>query len=221
MPDILCFAKKMQVGGIFVSKRIDDVKDNVFRKSGRINSTWGGSLVDMVRCTHILEIIVEREPRRERQRLRGAELSPACGLAVRIPVVTNARGQGLMCAIDLPDRATRDAVHQGVLRGRDDRAYLRHATRSASVRRSPSTPRSSPRGSNASSARSASWRLHARRPDAGRSAQGTTSNTSASGSCIASRPAAPRRSRGTSRKRAANAFVTRSVIEPPPAERRR
>ena len=37
--------------------RVDEVADNVFAVSGRINSTWGGGLVDMVRARRILEII--------------------------------------------------------------------------------------------------------------------------------------------------------------------
>lgn len=109
-PDILCFAKKMQVGGIFVSKRIDDVPDNVFRKPGRLNSTWGGSLVDMVRLRRILEIIVE-ESLLANAEARGAELlSGLRDLSERTSLVENARGSGLMCAIDLPDKARRDAV---------------------------------------------------------------------------------------------------------------
>ena len=109
-PDILCFAKKMQVGGILVSERIDDVEDNVFHKPGRINSTWGGGLVDMVRATRILEIIVE-EGLVENARLRGAELLAGLeAIQSRRPRVDNARGQGLMCALDLPDTKTRDAV---------------------------------------------------------------------------------------------------------------
>jgi len=107
-PDIVCFAKKMQVGGIFVSKRIDDIEHNVFKKSGRINSTWGGSLVDMVRCTRILEIM-EEEKLVENSAARGAELLRGLqALSEKFPFVTNARGQGLMCAVDLPDAATRD-----------------------------------------------------------------------------------------------------------------
>lgn len=109
-PDILCFAKKMQVGGIFVSRRIDDVSDNVFRKSGRINSTWGGSLVDMVRCTRILEIIVD-EGLLANAEARGRELLQELRrLELSLPYLRNARGAGLMCAIDLPDAAARDAV---------------------------------------------------------------------------------------------------------------
>jgi L-lysine 6-transaminase len=55
-PDIICFAKKMQLGGILVSRRVDDV-DNVFKVPSRISSTWGGSLTDMVRATRILELV--------------------------------------------------------------------------------------------------------------------------------------------------------------------
>ena len=107
-PDIVCFAKKMQVGGILVSERIDDVDDNVFRKPGRINSTWGGGLVDMVRATRILEIIVD-EHLLENAKARGAELLAGLeAMQAKRPAVQNARGQGLMCAIDLPDTKTRD-----------------------------------------------------------------------------------------------------------------
>src|SRR5215217_5036194 len=56
-PDIVAFGKKMQVCGILASKRVDEVEHNVFKVPSRINSTWGGSLVDMVRSTKILEII--------------------------------------------------------------------------------------------------------------------------------------------------------------------
>ncbi|HMJ12592.1 MAG TPA: L-lysine 6-transaminase, partial [Polyangiaceae bacterium] len=107
-PDILCFAKKMQVGGILVSKRIDEVPDNVFSVPSRINSTWGGSLVDMVRCTHLLQIIAD-EHLLDNAAARGAELLR--GLE-RIQTrfagkVSNARGVGLMCALDLPDTERR------------------------------------------------------------------------------------------------------------------
>ncbi len=110
VPDIVCFGKKMQLGGIFVSKRIDDVPENVFQKASRINSTWGGGLVDMVRATRILEIIVD-EKLLENTEARGAELlSGLQGIQERHPKVSNARGKGLLCAIDLPDNKTRDAA---------------------------------------------------------------------------------------------------------------
>ncbi len=100
-PDLLCFAKKLQVGGFFASTRIDDV-DNVFKVPSRISSTWGGALVDMVRATRILEII-EQEQLLDNARLRGAELVAGLqALQGEFPtLVENARGSGLMCAIDL------------------------------------------------------------------------------------------------------------------------
>ena len=56
-PDVVAFAKKAQLGGIMAGGRVDEVPDNVFAVSGRINSTWGGGLTDMVRCRRLLEII--------------------------------------------------------------------------------------------------------------------------------------------------------------------
>ena len=58
-PDIISFGKKMQVCGILSTDRIDEIEDNVFKVSSRINSTWGGNIVDMVRSQRILEIIQE------------------------------------------------------------------------------------------------------------------------------------------------------------------
>ncbi|MEZ4257774.1 MAG: L-lysine 6-transaminase [Polyangiaceae bacterium] len=109
-PDIISFAKKLQIGGIFVGKRVDEVEDNVFKKPGRINSTWGGSLVDMVRCTRILEV-VENEKLVDNSRDRGKELLAGLeGIQERHKGVTNARGLGLMCALDMPDTETRNAA---------------------------------------------------------------------------------------------------------------
>ena len=110
VPDIICFAKKLQVGGILVSTRVDDV-DSVFKVPSRISSTWGGSLVDMVRATRILETI-EDEKLLSNATQRGLELqSGLAGLAERFPaLVRNVRGRGLMCAIDLPTPEQRTAL---------------------------------------------------------------------------------------------------------------
>jgi len=51
VPDMMCFGKKTQVCGFCSTDRIDEVEDNVFSTSGRINSTWGGNIVDMVRSS--------------------------------------------------------------------------------------------------------------------------------------------------------------------------
>lgn len=58
-PDIVAFGKKAQVCGIYANARVDEVEDNVFVRSSRINSTWGGSLTDMVRSQRFIELIVE------------------------------------------------------------------------------------------------------------------------------------------------------------------
>jgi len=38
-PDIMAFGKKMQICGIMAGKRIDEVENNAFVESSRINST--------------------------------------------------------------------------------------------------------------------------------------------------------------------------------------
>jgi L-lysine 6-transaminase len=115
VPDIICFAKKLQVGGILVSNRVDDV-DSVFKVPSRISSTWGGSLVDMVRATRILETIQE-EALLSNATQRGLELQTGLtALAQRFPeLVRNVRGRGLMCALDLPTGEQRSAVIKGAL----------------------------------------------------------------------------------------------------------
>ncbi|HEX7078319.1 MAG TPA: L-lysine 6-transaminase [Candidatus Eisenbacteria bacterium] len=110
-PDMVAFGKKSQICGFIANTRIDDVKDNVFRVSSRINSTWGGTLVDMVRSQRYLEIMAE-EKLLENAAARGAELLAGLeSLAKEFPEhVSNARGKGLMCAFDLRDGALRDQV---------------------------------------------------------------------------------------------------------------
>ncbi|MBT3300431.1 MAG: L-lysine 6-transaminase [Candidatus Marinimicrobia bacterium] len=109
-PDIISFGKKTQVCGVFASKRVDEIKDNVFHESSRLNSTWGGNLVDMVRFTLYLEII-ENENLVEKAKETGvyllAELEK---LANDFDAVSNVRGKGLFCAFDLPSSEVRDNV---------------------------------------------------------------------------------------------------------------
>lgn len=108
-PDIMSFGKKMQVCGILVGPRVDDVPDNVFHTSSRINSTWGGSLVDMVRATRYLEIIAE-DGLVENAATVGAYLQQQLsGLAANDARISNVRGMGLFCAFDLPSTDERNA----------------------------------------------------------------------------------------------------------------
>jgi L-lysine 6-transaminase len=111
VPDMVGFGKKSQICGFISTKRIDEVPDNVFHVSSRINSTWGGTLVDMVRSQRYLEIMAE-EKLVENAAARGAELLAGLeSLAKEFPEhVMNARGKGLMCAFDLRDGSLRDQV---------------------------------------------------------------------------------------------------------------
>ena len=110
-PDMVAFGKKAQVCGFIATDRIEDVKENVFRVSSRINSTWGGNLVDMIRCQRYLEIMAE-ENLVGNAAARGAELLAGLeSLVKEFPEhVMNARGKGLMCAFDLRDAQLRDKI---------------------------------------------------------------------------------------------------------------
>lgn len=108
-PDIICFGKKSQVCGIMAGSKIDDIEDHCFRKSGRINSTWGGNLTDMVRVTKYLEII-------EKHNLVNKAAETGNYLLEKLKefeknfdgFVTQARGLGLLCAFDLPNAEIRN-----------------------------------------------------------------------------------------------------------------
>ncbi|AYJ51475.1 L-lysine 6-transaminase [Rhodococcus sp. P1Y] len=110
VPDVLAFGKKVQVCGVMAGGRVDDIDDNVFRVSSRINSTWGGNLTDMVRSRRILEV-VESEGLIDRAGVLGAHLLARLqDLAARHGCVTEVRGRGLMCAFTMPDAASRDRL---------------------------------------------------------------------------------------------------------------
>ncbi len=112
VPDIVAFGKKTQVCGVMSTGRIDEVETNVFRLSGRINSTWGGNLVDMIRCARYLEIMEEDDLVQNANRV-GCLFKQGLGnLAAEFPVISNVRGRGLMLAFDFPDGELRDRVRQ-------------------------------------------------------------------------------------------------------------
>ena len=110
-PDVVAFGKKTQVCGIMAGGRVDEVPDNVFAVSSRINSDLG------------------RQPDRHGAGpahpggRRGRRADPAGGgagrgacspmlrdLAERHPAVTDPRGRGLMCAVTLATPELRDQV---------------------------------------------------------------------------------------------------------------
>ncbi len=115
-PDILCFAKKAQVGGILASKRIDEVENNVFVESSRINSTFGGNLVDMVRFKIILDTIKEENLLTNSKKVGKYLLSNLTDLQKKYPAyITNSRGLGLWAAFDLPSMTERDELWEKMM----------------------------------------------------------------------------------------------------------
>ena len=108
-PDIMSFGKKTQVCGCLVSEKIDEVEDNVFHVSSRINSTWGGNLTDMVRFTKYLEVIEEENLVQNAEIVGKYLLEELIELGNEFPnKIRNIRGRGLMCAIDFISPQERD-----------------------------------------------------------------------------------------------------------------
>lgn len=104
-PDIICFGKKAQVCGIICNSRIDDIKDNVFNISSRINSTWGGNLVDMIRSKKMIEIIEEEDLVTNASVVGSYLINKLYELQNIYPnKISNVRGKGLMCAFDLQNK---------------------------------------------------------------------------------------------------------------------
>jgi L-lysine 6-transaminase len=133
-PDVVAFGKKAQVCGVMAGGRVDEVPDNVFRVSSRINSTWGGNLADMVRSRRILEVI-ESDGLVARAGVLGEHLLAGLrGLAAKHDLITDVRGRGLMCAFTLPSAQVRDEV---VRRMREDEHVLMLGCGEAALRFRP------------------------------------------------------------------------------------
>lgn len=115
-PDMIAFGKKTQVCGFLCSRRIEEVQDNVFKVSSRLNSTWGGNLVDMVRFQKFLEVIEEENLVENARRVGEHLLVRLNRLAEEFPaVVSNPRGRGLFAAFDLKDADVRAKVRSSCL----------------------------------------------------------------------------------------------------------
>ncbi len=108
-PDLLAFGKKSQVCGIMAGEKIDEVEDNVFKVSSRINSTWGGNLADMVRSTKIIEIMKKYNLVRNADRMGKIIVEFLNEMHDKYPkIVFNPRGKGTLDALDFKTSARRD-----------------------------------------------------------------------------------------------------------------
>ena len=114
IPDVISFGKKTQVCGILANKeKLDEVEHHVFVESSRINSTFGGNFMDMLRFQLVLEII-EHENLVENSKVVGEFLLDGLKkLEQKFPEqIFSSRGKGLMCAFDLKDHDTRNWLRE-------------------------------------------------------------------------------------------------------------
>ncbi|MDX1511220.1 MAG: L-lysine 6-transaminase [Nitriliruptorales bacterium] len=133
-PDLVAFGKKTHVCGVLGGGRIDEVDDHVWKVAGRLNSTFGGNFLDMVRATTILEVIRDENLIERAATVGAGLLRDLESLGSRHDRVTNVRGRGLLCAFDLPDDTTRDAV---ISRAREEHRVLLLGCGERSIRLRP------------------------------------------------------------------------------------
>jgi L-lysine 6-transaminase len=116
-PDIISFGKKAQVCGMLAGNRIREVEDNVFEKSSRINSTFGGNLVDMVRFRLILEVIEQEQLVEHAAAMGNILLRELEDLQAEFPeIISGARGTGLFAAFDMPNHEIRNKLRTEMIK---------------------------------------------------------------------------------------------------------
>lgn len=124
-PDIVTFGKKTQVSGVMVKKNFD----KIFQTPVRLEVTWDGDLLDMVRCKYILRAyqkynILKNVNERSRQLFEGLK---------GIPQLKNLRGQGLIIAFDFDTKEQRDNFFKKAIRN----GFICNRTRTHTVRLRP------------------------------------------------------------------------------------
>jgi L-lysine 6-transaminase len=112
-PDIIAFGKKSQQCGIMVSERVDEIEENCFNVSGRINSTWGGNLIDMVRSKQIMDVMKEEKLVENSANRGNYLLNRLFEIQSRFPnLISNTRGLGLLCSFDFPTTELRNKFRE-------------------------------------------------------------------------------------------------------------
>jgi len=109
IPDVLAFGKKAQVCGILANKeKFDQVEHHVFKESSRINSTFGGDFIDMLRFKLILEVI-EQQNLLANAAEKGTYLKSKLQKVIKDrPQLSNLRGEGLFVALDFDSADSRN-----------------------------------------------------------------------------------------------------------------
>lgn len=124
-PDIVVFGKKVQVSGIMVKEKYA----RIFKTPVRLEVTWDGDLIDMVRSKYILRAykkyrILSNVRERNRQLVEGLK---------NIEKVENVRAVGLLVAFDFKTKNARDAFFHNAFSNR----FLCNKTRDKTIRFRP------------------------------------------------------------------------------------
>jgi L-lysine 6-transaminase len=118
---------------MMASKKMQEFDDNVFDTSSRINSTFGGNLIDMFRAATYLEIM-EREDLVTNAARVGSHLKSGLQeLADRHSGISNVRAAGLFQAFTMSNKEMRDDFRRRAL----DVGVLTLASGSDSIRLRP------------------------------------------------------------------------------------
>lgn len=105
-PDLVSFGKKTQQCGIFGGNRVNEIKENCFNVSGRLNSTWSGNLTDMIRSTKITGIVLEDQLAENATKMGDRWAANLKSHENR--VIDNVRNLGLLMAFDCETTKDRD-----------------------------------------------------------------------------------------------------------------
>ena len=101
IPDVISFGKKTQVCGILANKeKLDQIPNNVFKESSRINSTFGGNYIDMLRFKLILEVKKKKKLVENAAEKGKYILSKLNEIAKETKKIHSVRGLGLFIAFD-------------------------------------------------------------------------------------------------------------------------
>ncbi len=107
LPDLITFSKKAQTGGVMANhEKLSRIKEHVFgnkeESKSRLNSTWGGNIVDMIRCAEYLKII-KKENLLENARTMGKYLLQSIQnfCQENNQLLGHPRGKGLLAGFDV------------------------------------------------------------------------------------------------------------------------
>lgn len=103
-PDIVAFGKKSQQCGITAGGLFLEYENNALSRSGRLNSTWGGNIVDMLRSVAVMEIVEEDGLDQNVKNMA----SLFTNRMHKIGLGENSRAKGVLMAFDLESSIKRD-----------------------------------------------------------------------------------------------------------------